>query len=244
MYKELVVRSPGRARKVFLQNGFYMNTETSIRLHKHKYADLHVISGGKARFSIDGVDHEIGPDALIMIPKNSFHTCISQEKGAKHTAFQIEFETDGVRIESIDKDLVRCLFREIEECGPDGDHTRLVGYLTLITSHFEKEEALPEARDIDYGFQIYEFFNMNYDREATLGELASALCLSERQTERLVLLHMGCPFREQLAKKRIEVASRLIDNSDLSLEEISRYVGYKSYSGFYKAQKKYREEIN
>jgi len=50
---------------------------------------------------------------------------------------------------------------------------------------------------------------------------------------------MGCSFREQLAKKRIEVAKRLMDNSNLTLDEISRYVGYKSYSGFYKALKKY-----
>ena len=239
MYKELVIGCKDRPRKAFLQNGFYLNTETSIRLHKHKYADLHVIGGGVAVFSIDGKEYRVESDSAILIPKSSYHTCIYQDNDAKHTAFQLEFESDAVLIERIEPMLVKCLFGEIVRTTPDGEHTKISAYLSLIAAHFEKEIDTPADKPIDYGFQIYEFFNMNYDKDATLTELASLLCLSERQTERLVLLHMGVPFREQLAKKRIEVARRLMENSNLSLDEISGYVGYKSYSGFYKALKKY-----
>ena len=73
--------------------------------------------------------------------------------------------------------------------------------------------------------------------DATLSDLAKALCLSEKQTERVVLKHTGKNFRRNITKKRIEVAKALLEKNELSKKEIAEYVGYNSYGGFFKALK-------
>ena len=69
-------------------------------------------------------------------------------------------------------------------------------------------------------------------------DLAKILSLSDRQTERLVIKYMGKPFRGVLSDIRTEMAKRLMETTVMSMSEISRMVGYKSYAGFWKAMKK------
>jgi len=66
-------------------------------------------------------------------------------------------------------------------------------------------------------------------------ELARLLCVSEKQAERLILKHTGLPYKKAVIGRRREIANWLMENTDLPLTEIATRVGYKSYSGFYKA---------
>ena len=91
----------------------------------------------------------------------------------------------------------------------------------------------------DYGFLIHEFFSLHYSEDLHLCDLAQFLHLSERQTERLVIEHTGNTFRNELTAIRMTIAKKLLTSSQMSLTEISQYVGYKSYAGFWKALNKY-----
>jgi YesN/AraC family two-component response regulator len=42
-------------------------------------------------------------------------------------------------------------------------------------------------------------------------------------------------FKDELIKKRMEVAKFLINSGTMSLSDIGHYVGYNSYVGFWKA---------
>ena len=50
---------------------------------------------------------------------------------------------------------------------------------------------------------------------------------------------MGADFKELTIMHRMEIAKRLIDEGSYSMEDISRLVGYNSYSGFYVAYNNY-----
>ena len=71
-----------------------------------------------------------------------------------------------------------------------------------------------------------------------LCDLAEIPHLSERQTERLVIKHMGKSFKEALLDIRTEMAKKLMETTDMPMSEIAKSVGYKSYAGFWKAMKK------
>ena len=91
---------------------------------------------------------------------------------------------------------------------------------------------------VDYSFIIEEYLKINYARDIKLSDLASELNLSEKHTERLIKKYTGNTFKQELASIRIKTAQMLLASTDMTMTEISEYVGYNSYSGFYKAYKK------
>lgn len=86
---------------------------------------------------------------------------------------------------------------------------------------------------------IEEFISTNYAMKNGLSELARTLHIGERRTRELVKKLMGADFKELTIMHRMEIAKRLIDEGSYSMEDISRLVGYNSYSGFYVAYKNY-----
>ena len=86
--------------------------------------------------------------------------------------------------------------------------------------------------------RIHSHFN-----DVHLCDLARYLHLSERQSERAVIEYTGKTFRDALVEMRMNTAEHLHKTTDMSLTEISQYVGYKSYNGFWKAMKKYNLDM-
>lgn len=72
----------------------------------------------------------------------------------------------------------------------------------------------------------------------SLEELADAACTSERTTERIFQNVLHSPFRKYLSRLRIEYAAHLIQNTNSSIVEIARKVGYtpSSFSKEFKKQ--------
>ena len=239
MYNELNVMLRGTERKVFLQDGFYKSITSSVRLHKHKYADIHIIMGVESEFTVGGEVLHLPKNTLILIPRDVYHFCENTEDGGRHIAFQIEYEAEECKTYPIDALIAECLISEIEKQGVTGDHRKIALYLALIVSELDSDEPPSSPHASDYGFLIYEFFNQNYDKDASLSDLAKVLSLSERQAERLVLIHTGESFRDKLRSSRMAIAKQLLKEGKMSLNEISQYVGYRSYSGFFKAMKKH-----
>ena len=99
---------------------------------------------------------------------------------------------------------------------------------TLPGSAAEKPERYFSRR-----YMIEDYFNEHYMEDITLKKLAAILCLSEKQTERIIqnIFHMN--FREKLTATRLEIAKSLLAKTDKQVEEVAALVGYRSYNGFY-----------
>ena len=95
----------------------------------------------------------------------------------------------------------------------------------------------------DYAFILREYISYNADKNISLESLAEALCVSKKQAERLMQKHIGRTFLEELTDTRMKLAEqyRAMDEN-MPLTKIASLVGYQSYSGFYKAYKKYKQE--
>lgn len=239
MYHELVIKAGSHAYKAFLQDGFYLPSVPSTnRFHKHNYAEIHVITGGNAVFHIGDHVHTTDNANVMLIPRGVFHCCTGQDHNTIHTAFQIDYPVSEFLSCQISTDTVRDFFTEIEQCGTTGNFSKIAAYIALFCSYLCRDETLPVHPVRDYGFLINEFFSKYYSNDLHLSDLANALHLSERQTERLVIVHTGNTFKEELTTIRMTVAKELLRSSDMSLGEISQYVGYHSYAGFWKAMKR------
>lgn len=238
---EITFKMPLGENKAFFQGGFYKTPNTKTGLHLHHHTEIHFLDSGNALFLADGKQLELHAGEILVIPPHCLHTCISRTEGTKHKAFQTDYEAELLKKYTISNGIIEELIPAIEEACIKKDYSRVSLYLPLLCSlyHSATVSATPVT---DYSFLICEFFFLNYRESVTLTDLARTLCLSERQTERLVQSYTGYSFREMLNDTRMKVAQQLMQSQSMTLEEIAQYVGYQSYSGFWKAWKKYSEK--
>ena len=241
MHYELSFKMIERDYKAFLQDGFYVSPKTDTSLHKHNYTEIHVLGEGRAEFLIDNRPITVNGPAILTIPAPMMHCCTYQDEHLLHTAFQTDCQTDQLRTYPIAEGMVKAFLEEIQRSQLTGNYSAVAFYIPLFCNCYHREPlAVTEIKD--YNFLISEFFILNYDKDVYLADLAEQLHISERHAERLVLQYTGHSFREELVAVRMRIAHRLMQRENASLEQIAKYVGYRSYSGFWKAMKRYESE--
>jgi len=233
MNYEITLHVPTPAR-AFLQDGFFDHAPPSASLHRHDFGEIHLITDGGMDFEVAaGVLHLVAGEALF-VPAGVYHRRISCDAALRHLAFQWEGALTGERCR-IPAQLVREYFATAEQ---KSDSAALRAMLLYLISRFDQGQSVPLTPTPDRGFIIREFFDNHYHRNVTLEELAGLLSLSPKQTARIVEQYTGHTFRKEITAKRIEAASLLMQ-SGMSAREAALRVGYTSYSGFWKARRKY-----
>ena len=238
MNRELTVTLGAATTTVFLQNGFYATAVPSTHMHRHNYTEIHIISGGEAEVVIDNCTKRLSDGNVLAIPSGRLHVVTLKDEAARHTAFQIEMPVTRERIQKVSPQIVETFFEEINNCQSTDDYTNISAFISLLCGSLFPEHRVTARTVKDASFIITEFFSNNYGSDVTLCTLAELLHLSEKQTERLVIKTMGCTFKKALTNVRISTADHLIKTTDMSLAEVAEYVGYHSYSGFWKAYTK------
>lgn len=231
---ELIFSICGRKQRALLQDGF-LSTVTTPRLHAHNYVEIHAVSGDMT-VEIGGELHELHASDAIAIPNGVYHRIIPAE-GCSRLSFQTDLQIAEVRRVTLADGIVAALLKEARQAHSSRNFAMAAAYLSTVASALADERYEGECQP-DYSLSVREFFSRRYGEDVRLSNLADELHLSERQTERLVLLHTGRSFRDELTATRMAVADQLIAEGRLSLSEIAAYVGYRSYAGFYKAIKR------
>ncbi|HBF14144.1 MAG TPA: hypothetical protein DDW30_00385, partial [Clostridiales bacterium] len=81
--------------------------------------------------------------------------------------------------------------------------------------------------------RIDEFFRRKYCLpEVRIEDLAKDMQMSVRQVNRVLVRMFGMPFTQKLREMRLQYAAMLLRNGDLSVAEISRRCGFRSYPYF------------
>ena len=244
MQKEFIIKRNEQALKVFIQNGFYPSTTLTPKLHKHNYSEVHIVANGSARFNAGENAYTLNSGSMIIVPKGVFHCFDSKDKETLHSAFQIDYKLNEISIYDIGNDIALKYMEEVEKTNFSQDYSKISTYITLFCDYFCKNEKFSAFPVADYGFLICEFLATHYSENLHISDLAKVLNLSERQTERLVIKYTGNTFKNELAAVRINVAKKLLSSSKLSLTEISQYVGYQSYAGFWKSMQRQATKNN
>lgn len=89
--------------------------------------------------------------------------------------------------------------------------------------------------------KVHDFVEAHYARKIYLKELAELLNLSEYAFSRFFSKMMGRPFFNFLNEYRINIASRMLLETDLSVAEIGYASGYESLTFFYKQFAKFKK---
>jgi Transcriptional regulator containing an amidase domain and an AraC-type DNA-binding HTH domain len=87
--------------------------------------------------------------------------------------------------------------------------------------------------------KIIDSFFREYFKPLKPEILANLLGVSVRQMERIILQYYGMTFNEVIIKTRLQIAKDLLQNTTLSLEEITFKIGFSSPSHFSKVFKEH-----
>ncbi len=203
---------------------------TPSPLHKHEYAEVHLIAAGYNVCTVEGIKYVLDPGDALIIPRGMYHAVGSDDEKKVHFSFQVELPTETVEKRHFPKEFIKELFERMAR----GDQS--LGTLSYICTELAKISYYKLDEANDYRHAIGDFFDKRHHENVEIKDLAATLHLSRMQTQRLVKQHTGMTFGENLRRYRMRVAEYLMTNSNMTNEEIARAVGYSSYSGFWKAR--------
>ena len=86
--------------------------------------------------------------------------------------------------------------------------------------------------------EVMEYIRRNYDKDLSLSVMADHLHLTEVYFSHLFKQETGMSFTQYVCEKRIAVAKDLLQDSDLSIMEVAKRVGFHNYNYFIQVFKK------
>ena len=236
---ELTVPFGKESFVAYLKNGFFKYANNVIFMHKHNGAEIQLFLGGSAKIKVDRTVYEIKSGEGILIPQDTYHEQQELSPGVVRVAFQTNLTAKETVISPIPSGIFELLLSEIDYLERTKDFSRIGAYLSAITAYFISPIPFEAKTCNDYPYIIREFFTRSYHRDVHLYDLAELLSLSPTHAARLVEKHTGRGFSEELTRQRILVAEHLIKEGVLTLAQIAEKVGFHTYSGFWKAYKRY-----
>ena len=221
------------------KNSFFYGTKYPKKrpfktaLHNHGYAEIHLAFSDGDICNVQGKEYVLCAGDAILIPAGAFHY-IKGNNLQNHFSFSVDADVSTVIKKKIPAVFSECFM----ECWKN--EKPLMNYIIFICNEFFELITCETSPNNDYKYLIGEFFVKNYQHNVCVKDLAELLHLSEMQTQRLVKKYTGRTFGENLRIYRMTIADYLSKTTTMTLEEISRYVGYASYNGFWKAQQKHK----
>lgn len=246
MNTEFIVDINGFQAKLYMQIGFFNHRDLSFPLHKHPISEIHILLSGSAVLECEKKEIVVREGDAICMPANMSHAYRSYDRDSKRITFFIDCNKHPITTKiTFPPSALSLLCKEIEEYVLSGKDSKLKAILSYICSDFFVTEDKKTLNHItNRELIIDDFFRKKYNSNATLDDLAQELMLSPKQTERELKRITGNTFVGELAKRKIEAAIVLSQTTNIPLTKISEMVGYVSYSGFYKAYKRYIRNLS
>lgn len=213
-------------------------------LHSHRYEELHLLTSGTAEYTVGAQQFVLHAGDLIYIPR---HVCHSLQPAAPNTCFYVfdgTVELDGVRMVRIPPAVLEELCRTGKLAQQQEDPSLLSPWVMYLLGLLNPQAFVRVEERSDDAVVLMQFIAENYHRDITLADAAKAANISQRQAQRLFKLTHDRTFLQELTAQRMAVATYLRRHTDMPLEDISGYVGYQSYSGFWKAWRNYKKAEN
>lgn len=216
--------------------------------YEMKRGDLLFLNYGSTHAfdACDGFDYInvcFSPEVLgdsIITSQNAFSilslTAFNELRG-DNNAGTISFSgKERHRIEAI-------LFSMLRECQEKsvGWHTVTEHYLGILLSYMLRhtELVLPESDDNRIWQDLSEFIEANLDSPLKLSVLAGKCFYNPSYFSRVFKERFGVSPIEYITERRLDAAIRLLTETDLSIDEISRRVGFSDRRNFYHAFSKH-----
>lgn len=251
------LRYENRSDEFYCRDGSTGKHPLRCKPHLHKHIEVVCMLSGEAMAIIDSEEYPLrGGDVLISFP-NQVHSfvCDGSERYLL-LIFDANFlpeYTDQFAMSIPSSPVVRdvlnrkphltALFRMLtllsgrnERDNPFREPTRR-GYLLALFGELFREMRLepPKGADAHVLKEIVNYCMRNYTSDLSLSVLESELHVSKYYISHLFSERMNIRFNDYINSFRVSAACRYLEQSDKSVTEISRLVGFNTLRTFNRA---------
>lgn len=230
--------------------------------HRHSFAEVHYIRGGRGAEIINGVSyslsagsmslkmpwhvHELIPEAdcPLEISKCSFRMSVLEDGGLMRSVgaplAQRYDSSPLARIPPSRQLWMAALFSQMMEERRHANPMReeqMAALMTQVLIEFLRWAQLrPGDAPSSTANDILRLMNLRYrEPDLTCAQVAQAVRYSESQVARMLESQFGLTFGELLREIRIRNACELLKMTDYPVESIGLWAGYSSRDGFHSA---------
>ncbi|WP_018930502.1 AraC family transcriptional regulator [Gracilibacillus lacisalsi] len=243
----------------------YENSRDMQHYHLHQDYEIFYLLEGEKIFLIDGEKYVAKKDTMMLINKNILHKTIVNDHNYQRIVLNFRdcflLEADqillstlfnngphllSVKNPTIFQTILEKMLEEYFLDHPDSDR-----YLQLLLSQLlmECERLIRSQTSIEHATvnrhqhalinDMITYINERFHQDITLSILADAFFLHEQSISKLFKQSIGCSFTEYLNAVRITEAKRLLTETKLKINQITRKVGYTNHVHFWRIFKKF-----
>lgn len=218
--------------------------------HTHSYAELFYIVGGDGQFQVEEELYAVKADQLVIVNPNVLHTEVSYEsRPLEYIVLGIE----GLELSAKNEDgrfcilnfqsggdILTCLQHILRESQKrqEGYETVCQAYLEILVVRLMRNTRLAvspvpvDKRVSRQCAQIRRYIDTHYKESLTLDQLAMQAHVNKYYMAHAFKKEYGMSPIQYLVQRRIEESQYLLRETDLSLAQISRLLGFSSASYF------------
>lgn len=210
--------------------------------HNHRQGELHILLAGNADYTIGNVNRVLKAGEFVYIPPKMQHSSKALEDNTSFMTFSLRGGPKQVLFSSLSPALLEGVYAACQESKVNDSLQPLMPYFYILVGDILRPNGPTIRENQDYEGMILQYLDTHYNRDTTLDSLAQYVGVSSKQVQRIVQKETGRTFLEELTARRMQAARYLEENTTMSSTEIAHYVGYNSYSGYWKARKNYLEQ--
>lgn len=219
--------------------------------HAHAYAELFYIVGGDGQFRIEDSLYSVGANQLVIVNPNVIHTEVSIDAhpleyivlGIEGLELSMDKNTDGrfcILDYRGDSNILACLrniLREME-ARQDGFDTVCQAYMEILivrlmrSTSFSVTAAASSPTVSRQCATIRRYIDTHYKEQLDLEALAEVAHVNKYYLSHAFKREYGTSPINYLIQRRIEESRYLLRETDLSLSQIARVLGFSSASYF------------
>lgn len=238
-----------------------MSIDAPEQEHTHAFFDIIMPISGEGSQLIDGKPYDLKPSTLyfidrtvphalrptgelqyreLLIANDFFESATDAEQLRRifytDSEYQPELSLNAAECEVLDF-ILRMLTQENDK--KTGDFRAVNrGWMSLLTLYIDRamERARSELANRDPAYIIsvtLEYVDKHFTENISQEELAERFRYNSAYFSRMFKKHKGMNLSDYITGKRIELATQLLSTTDMSAEQISDAVGYKSKPQFY-----------
>ncbi len=232
----------------FLFYNFYDNNKVAryIQPHKHSCYELVYYIKGKGNTTINDVSYAYNESSIAITKPDNFHDEI-HETNTEVLYIGFSYENKPINLnnsliqDSREKIILSLLYKMKKEILSKEIYYEIKLDLLLKEIIIELERLSRKSNNKENPFKYVEnFINENFTHDINLNTLAEISGYSYHRFRHLFKEKVGLSPNNYIIKKRITYAEELLQNTDLTISDISEECGFYDSCQFANLYKKYK----
>ena len=241
---------------------FTYEEELYAKKHNHAHFEVFLNKDCSGRMFVESTKQDFKAGSMMIIAPKAYHS-YKPDNESKECAHKYNFKfrpdesyytsgffkdfkymyiEDAAKIISIIEDIHK-VYGSDEFASKQEMKSLFTLLMINILRHIAEKEADGNSKELiqefdSKAYEIEAFFESHYDSFPAPSELASQLCVSTRQLDRILKQLFSMSFSSKLLQTKNELAKDLLETTGLSVASISDKLGYNSPASFSAAFKK------